>query len=183
MPFRPQLFEESVVAVLGRPLPEALADAAVTYASATTPVQKARCVGRLMAALDAEVEAGTGREIMDRCACIGQGVIDKALGLQRESADLDDLLARMNALHIGGGQLRALLGHPSGEIAIAAAYDHCYCGSVNKARAPISATYCACSCGWYRRLFEALLGRPVEVELQSSIIQGDAQCRFVIHTL
>ena len=65
---------------------------------------------------------------------------------------------------------------------IEAAYDRCYCGSVSKTREPISATYCACSCGWYRQLFETLLGTAVEVELLESIIQGSERCRFLIRT-
>jgi predicted ArsR family transcriptional regulator len=52
---------------------------------------------------------------------------------------------------------------------------------VSKARKPVPATYCRCSCGWYGELFEAVLGRPVEVELLGSIASGDEQCRFVIH--
>jgi predicted hydrocarbon binding protein len=131
-----------------------------------------------MDTLEREVDAPTGRAIMDRCACIGAGVIAKAQALQREAQDLDDLLARMNAAHLGGGHLRRE-STPEGDV-IHASYDRCYCGSVSKSREPVSATYCACSCGWYRRLFEALLDRPVEVALLSSILQGDDQCRFLI---
>jgi hypothetical protein len=69
--------------------------------------------------------------------------------------------------------------HRDGEV-IYAAYDRCYCGSVNKTRELFLATYCHCSCGWYQQLFETLLDRPVEVELLGSILQGDERCRFLI---
>jgi len=59
-------------------------------------------------------------------------------------------------------------------------YERCYCGSVSQTKEPFSATYCYCSCGWYRQLFETLLERPVEVELLGSVIQGDENCRFKI---
>jgi predicted hydrocarbon binding protein len=52
---------------------------------------------------------------------------------------------------------------------------------VSKTGEPFSATYCHCSCGWYRQLFETLLNGPVEVELLGSIAQGDEHCRFLIH--
>jgi hypothetical protein len=175
MPFRPQVFEDAATTVLGSPLPETLATGCSAYAAAGTPLQKARAIEGLMAALDREVSVEAAQAIMQRCACIGQSVIDRALALQRESGDLDDLLARLNAAHIGGGHLRR-----EGTV-IHAAYDHCYCGSVSKTKAPISATYCACSCGWFARLFEALIGYPVNAELQGSIIQGDDACRFLIH--
>jgi hypothetical protein len=175
MPFRPQVFEYATSEVLGSALPEALATSCSAYAAATTPLQKARAIEGLMVALDRDVPPDQARAIMQRCACIGQGVIDRALALQREARDLDDLLARFNAEHIGGGHLRR-----EGTV-IHAAYDHCYCGSVNKTKAPISTTYCACSCGWFAQLFKALVGHPVEVALQGSIIRGDDACRFLIH--
>jgi hypothetical protein len=174
MPFNTQRFEHSVIASLGHPLPKSLAAGCVAYAGATTPRQRASAVRHLMTTLEAEAGTEVGHTIMQRCACIGQGVIDRALAVQQEAGDLEDLLARLNAVHIGGGYLRL-----EGDV-IHATYDHCYCGSVNRATEPIPATYCACSCGWYARLFEALLGQPVEVELLGSIIQGDAQCGFAI---
>ena len=175
MPFNIKRFEQSVVAGLGRPLPETLAGGCAAYAAATTPPEKARSVRQLMIALEAEAGPQVSRTIMERCACIGQGVIDKTLALRQEATDLEELLARLNEVHIGGGHLRL-----EGDV-IHATYDHCYCGSVNRTTAPIPATYCACSCGWYGRLFEALLEQPVEVELLSSIIQGDELCEFAIH--
>jgi predicted ArsR family transcriptional regulator len=140
-------------------------------------LQRARHIEELMVALEAEVGVEAGRETMARCACIGQSVIHKARAIQREAADLDDLLARLNAVHLGGGYLAL----KAGGAVITAEYDHCYCSSVNKTRAPISPTYCACSCGWYARLFAALLGHPVRVVLQSAIIDGADRCRFEIH--
>jgi hypothetical protein len=37
------------------------------------------------------------------------------------------------------------------------------------------------TCGWYRQQFETLLDGPVEVELLGSIVQGDENCRLLIH--
>ncbi len=180
MPFHPKKFEDAVVAVTGAPFPAALGEHCTAYAAAKTPLQKAQCVRDLMEALVTEVGADVGRAIMRCCACIGPGVINKALALKRdapplESEDgLDELLVRLNAVHIGGGHLRR-----EGDV-IRATYERCYCGSVSKTKAPLSATYCACSCGWYQRLFEALLDCPVVVELAGSIVQGHPACEFVI---
>ncbi|MCK4478878.1 hypothetical protein KAU88_10215 [Candidatus Bathyarchaeota archaeon] len=44
----------------------------------------------------------------------------------------------------------------------------------------LSATYCNCSRGWAKELFEGVLGRPVGVIMEKSIIKGDDQCRFRI---
>jgi len=101
--------------------------------------------------------------------------LQKAVRLLKHAANLDDLVELLNANHIGGGLLRR-----KGKTIIAE-YRRCYCGSVSKTKTKFSPTYCQCSCGWYRQLFETILGKPVKVELLGSIIQGDAQCRFKIY--
>ena len=132
----------------------------------------------MMAVLDREVDEEARRAIMEACGrtCISGRTLAEAGRLQREANDLDDLLHGLNEVHIGGGQLRC-----EGEV-IRAVYESCYCGSVSHTREPLSATYCRCSCGWYRELFETLLKRPVEVELLSSIIQGHDGCEFLIRS-
>jgi predicted hydrocarbon binding protein len=52
---------------------------------------------------------------------------------------------------------------------------------VNKIpKGKLSATYCNCSRGWAKALFEGALGRTVEVIMEKSIINGDNQCKFRI---
>ena len=45
----------------------------------------------------------------------------------------------------------------------------------------ISGTYCYCGTGWFSRLWVGILGRPVHVELERSVLQGDDDCTFAIH--
>jgi predicted hydrocarbon binding protein len=178
MPFRPQVFQEAIEGRVGEATREGLAQACAAYDALTTPLQKARCIKGMMDALDQAVDAPTRQTIMQACGrqCIGASTLDKARKIAKAAPDLDAMLEQLNQVHIGGGHL-----HREGDV-IHAAYTRCYCGSVNQAKEPFSATYCHCSCGWFRQLFETLLGRPVEVELVSSIIQGDESCRFLIHT-
>jgi predicted hydrocarbon binding protein len=112
--------------------------------------------------------------IMQECNCLGQSVTEKAARLYRESASIDDWLAKMNENGTGGGHL-SRRGKQ-----IIAVYDRCYCGSVSQTREPFSNTFCHCSCGWLKQLFEQVLGIPVAVSLIGSIIQGDKRCKFVI---
>jgi hypothetical protein len=178
MPFRAQTFQENVAAQLVGAAREELVQACQTYAALTTPQQRAKCIKGMMEVLDRETEVGTRQAIMEACGrrCISATMLKTALKHRQKAQDLDDLLNRLNQAHIGGGHLWR-----EGNV-IHAAYNRCYCGSVSKTREPSSATYCYCSCGWYRQLFEALLDHPVEVELLGSIIQGDERCRFLIHT-
>jgi len=177
MPFKSKTFLEIAGHHLGGAIPAELAQVGQDYDARTTPVQKARCLYDLMAVLEREVDADTRRAMMEACgrSCIGASTLAAARRLQKEASDLDDLLARLNQAHIGGGHL-----HRQGN-AIHAAYERCYCGSVSQTRQAFLETYCHCSCGWYRQLFETLLERPVQVELLSSVIQGSDRCRFIIH--
>jgi hypothetical protein len=178
MPFKARIFQENVQSQVEGAARDELMRACEAYAALTTPQQKARCIRDMMEVLDREVDAETRRAIMEACGrrCIGASTLEKARRFRQEARDLDDLLARLNEAHIGGEHLRREGG------VIHAAYDRCYCGSVSKTREPLSVTYCYCSCGWYRQLFETLLDEPVEVELLSSIVQGDENCRFLFHT-
>jgi len=114
---------------------------------------------------------------MEACGqqCIGQSVLDKAKSLKHGTGDIDEFLEKLNKAHIGGGKLRR------DNSIIYASYERCYCGSVSKTQKPISLLYCQCSCGWYKKLFEATLGKPVKVELVDSIIHGADTCQFIIH--
>jgi hypothetical protein len=177
MPFKAQVFQENVQSQVEGSAKDELLRACEMYAELTTPLQKAQCIHDIMVVLDRELDAETRRKIMESCGrqCIGVSSLKKARRFEREARNLDDLLARLNEAHIGGGHLRR-----EGNV-IQATYDRCYCGSVSKTKELFSATYCNCSCGWYRQLFETLLGKPILVELISSIIQGDERCQFLIH--
>jgi predicted hydrocarbon binding protein len=61
---------------------------------------------------------------------------------------------------------------------------YCHCPRVReilKSSVTISPTYCYCGAGFYKGIWEEILGEPVEVELLESVLQGDEVCRFAIH--
>ena len=176
MPFKVQNFQNHIEQVLDEPARGELSQACQAYAALTSPAQKTRSIRLMMDVLDRQVDEPKRWAIMEACGrqCIGASILDRARQLQQEASDLDDLLARLNEAHIGGGHFIR-----QGEV-IHADYDRCYCGSVSQSRERFSATYCHCSCGWYRQLFETLLKKPVEVDLLSSILQGDERCQFLI---
>lgn len=41
--------------------------------------------------------------------------------------------------------------------------------------------YCYCGAGFYQGIWEEILGRPVEVEMLESVMQGGEVCRIAIH--
>ncbi|MFX1508081.1 MAG: hypothetical protein ACFFDC_18505 [Promethearchaeota archaeon] len=64
-------------------------------------------------------------------------------------------------------------------------YHYCHCGLVKASlKAPdvnISPTFCYCGAGWYKTLWEGILGKRVQIEVLQSVIGGDNCCQFAIH--
>jgi len=59
-------------------------------------------------------------------------------------------------------------------------YSKCFCPLVQDASPLMSKTYCNCSRGWLKEVFETVMEKPVEVRLEDSIMMGGKQCRFTI---
>jgi hypothetical protein len=106
--------------------------------------------------------------------CIGESTILKAKTIYAGSKNMEGFIAGLNAHRIGGGRLVYKNGTVTG------GYDRCYCGSVSKSKGIMPLEYCACSAGWYKRLFEETLKREIKVQVEKSIISGAKSCEFVI---
>ncbi len=59
-------------------------------------------------------------------------------------------------------------------------YDKCFCPLVQTGPPLNSGTYCNCSRGWLKEVFETVIGKKVEVELNESIMGGGKKCRFSV---
>ena len=145
-------------------------------ADEATQTQQREWISRCMESMDAVLDEETRNTVMQNCGiqCISRSNMDKAARLWKISNDIDDFLRRLNETGIGGGRLKR-----EGNI-IRGGYDKCYCRIVATTRKPISLTYCNCSCGWYKGLFEAAFGKPVDVKITSSVINGADTCEFEI---
>lgn len=59
---------------------------------------------------------------------------------------------------------------------------YCHCPLVrNHLDLGISPTFCNCSTGWYRQLWEGIIGKPVRIDILKTLIKGDLNCQFAIH--
>jgi len=128
----------------------------------------------LMTGLDEHVDKETIAKVLEQCGrqCQSQSLIKKARNIYEKSKNVDDFLDNFGKvykhLHREGNSLYIV-------------YPRCYCSIVNKIPSgKLSATYCNCSRGWAKALFEGALERPVEVTMEQSIKQGDKQCKFRI---
>ena len=57
-----------------------------------------------------------------------------------------------------------------------------FCYQVVRTEEPFNnRTYCQCSAEFHKQYFEAAIGKPIEVELEQSIISGAEYCIFKLH--
>ncbi|RPJ55480.1 MAG: hypothetical protein EHM23_26100 [Acidobacteria bacterium] len=57
---------------------------------------------------------------------------------------------------------------------------YCLCPILEDAPKDISPTYCLCSVGYVREIFERQIGKPVQVELIDSVLRGAKGCSFKV---
>lgn len=128
----------------------------------------------LIAAMDEFLDEETKVKVLEQCGrqCQSENFIRKARKIYEKSDDIDEFLDEF-------GQVYENLHREGDKVYII--YPRCYCPNVNKIPlGKLSATYCNCSQGWAKALFEGALGRPVEVIMEKSIVKGDEHCRFRI---
>lgn len=150
------------------------------YESTSSQAKKADWVRHMVARLEKMAGEETSTNIMESCGhkCCGPTTRKNAQKFMSDSDSLEQFIAKCNEKGIGGGRLRI-----TEEGVITGGYDTCYCGLVKHITEPFpSKTYCQCSVGWYKQLFETALEEPVEVQLIQSIITGANSCEFMIHT-
>ena len=128
----------------------------------------------LIGGLEKTVDEATLIQVLEDCGrkCQSQSMIKKAKAIHEKAKDVDAFLDEFAKTY------KHLHREKDGTYIV---YPRCYCTRVSKIPpGQLSALYCNCSRGWAKALFEGVLGRPVEVTLQKSVIAGDDECRFRI---
>jgi predicted ArsR family transcriptional regulator len=128
----------------------------------------------LMDGLDKNVDEKAIAKMLEQCGrqCQSQSFIKKARAIYQKSKNTEDFLEKLARVH------KHL--HREGD-KVYLVYPKCYCSQVNKIpKGRLSGTYCNCSRGWAKALFEGATGKPVEVTMEKSIINGNDQCKFRI---
>ena len=132
----------------------------------------------LLTGLDEQVDEQTRSRLMETCGkvCAGHhSSIDIARSVKQESKNIDEFLEKLNQQkdYWCGKWVR------EGDIIYSVCHE-CGCPLVLAGLVELSPTFCDCSRGWVKAVFEAALGKPVEVELTQAIGRGDKVCKFVV---
>jgi predicted hydrocarbon binding protein len=134
-------------------------------------------VETLMSTLEILVDEDTRAELMEPCgrACaLHHGDIEKARAIRHSAKDVDELVERLNQQILWCGSWVR-----DGDT-ITSVCERCGCPLVREGLVKLSPTLCVCSRGWVKAVFETVLERPVEVELEQAIGRGDPVCRFSV---
>jgi predicted ArsR family transcriptional regulator len=57
---------------------------------------------------------------------------------------------------------------------------YCVCPMVNRAEGIGSSVMCNCSEGFAEKMFSAVFGHPVKAQVISSVLKGNASCKYKI---
>jgi hypothetical protein len=104
-------------------------------------------------------------------SCIGANYINKAkaaaMNAKNDKEFLDNLTKSIRMLKIEGNDVYMV-------------YPRCYCHKLKDFKGDVPASYCYCSVGWVKEMFEQALGRAIEVRLEASVRRGDKTCRLKV---
>jgi predicted hydrocarbon binding protein len=144
-----------------------------------------RWVKGAMDRLDALVDEGTRVQIMEncgyKCAEMNSGAIDEAIARRKKFKNVDEFLEAEQRNPTKGTRL-VREGDVLYQFYMPQSLGvRCFCSLVNATEEKISLTYCHCSKGFVKKLWESVLKRPVEVELIQSVMSGSEECKFAIH--
>ena len=73
---------------------------------------------------------------------------------------------------------RADFDEKTGVLRVAGKPGPCSCPLTKVGRTP--ADFCRCSTGWNEAAFSTVVGKPVRIELEESVLRGDPRCSFRI---
>lgn len=59
-------------------------------------------------------------------------------------------------------------------------FSKCYCHLLEKGPEKLPETYCYCSQGWIKEMFESVVNKPVQVTIHETVKRGGDKCRFTV---
>lgn len=134
-------------------------------------------INALVRGLD-EFDIETRKRIMALCgeACAhSDGDVDIAKRIAEETLDEEEMVKRIN------NEISWCGTWTWKDNTIQSVCVKCGCPLVRNNIIELTGTFCYCSRGWVKKIFETLLKKHVNVELEKSIGRGDKVCKFVVY--
>ncbi len=180
-------FEKIIEQHAGEEVAKKVMEGSESIFEKTDDKKKASWMKGAMERLDKLVAEDSRFKIMENCgyncAKMNRGAIEEAVVRRKKFKTAEDFLeaeqkdpAKGTKLFREGNILYQYYTPQSYGV-------RCYCEMVRAAEGQVSPTYCHCSKGFVKKLWEAVLERPVDVELKHSAISGANECKFAIQIL
>lgn len=103
-----------------------------------------------------------------RC-CIGLGYVRRAKDAAKGTKTTDEFLTNFEKVF-------PILQRDGDKVYVV--FHECFCGVMKGFKGEVPESYCYCSVGWVREMFEQALGRPVVVKTESTVLRGGKECRL-----
>lgn len=110
-------------------------------------------------------------KIRFRCSCtLPEKYLEKVKKIYVESTNLDEFTDKYNNEYAGKHQV----WHNGSDLYFS--YPVCYCSSVKRVNKTLPKTWCLCTVGYTKKLFDYVLDSDTNVELRESIKLGNSRC-------
>jgi predicted hydrocarbon binding protein len=128
----------------------------------------------LMENLDEHVDEKTKITVLENWgrACITRSFLKKVQKCKKNAENTSEFVDRLQ-------QIWSNLHRDGDDISVV--YKTCYCPLVRGCSQQLPATFCNCSRGWIKELFESALEKHVDVILEKSILRGDDCCKLRVY--
>ena len=184
-----QQIEGCIERYVGKAAAQKIMEGSENITEKTDRKKTALFVKDAMQKLDGEVDEKTRVRIMQECGynCAKKNhkVIERAIARRGKFGSLEEFLEAEQQKPTKGTKI-IREGNVLYQFYTPQAFTRpmrCYCGLFRELpqEDTVSITYCNCSKGFVQKYWEAVLDRPVEVEILQSAISGAKECKFAIH--
>ena len=128
----------------------------------------------ICADLENEFDDEMVKTIRMDCVCgPDMGNLSNFKNMYQSSTDLEEFVSNINNQNQG-------FTIEYDDNALYYIYPECYCPCVNRIDKPISKTWCFCTLGYTKKMFEYILDRKVDVSLIESIKTGGSICKIKV---
>ena len=124
-----------------------------------------------------ELSIAKRRKIMEKSgeACAIAGSYEIAKKISEKTTNIEEIINDINNQIPWCGQWNLK------DNIIRSVCNECGCPLVKNKIVSLNSTFCYCSLGWVKLIFNTLFKKPVHVEMLKSIGAGDNTCEFVVY--
>lgn len=142
-------------------------------------------IKRLVAQLDRKLDQATREEIMESCGrlCHDTGHPPAPKATPETAARFMEGISKYlgkDGVQQAGDETVVYFKYTRNPVGLKVADGYCLCPILEDAPKDISPTYCHCSVGYVKAIFEQGVGKPVEVQLTDSVLRGGKSCSFTV---